>query len=171
VVPLQTAAKLRNTAVLTPLMTKRGLAELQREAVQFTRCTSARALHQDTSKRALSSCWSKRHEWVGQRAVRVFYGERVGGVISACWVNEGAELPSMWHMEHDDGDAEDLSQAEAWAAMQSHVTWQGAARVRVLLRTAQQVGAATMAAACQGTTSASAIKRSMDTSGGLHWRV
>jgi hypothetical protein len=146
-------------------MTKRGLAELQREAVQFTRWTSLREF-----TRALSECWSERHEWpwVGQRAARVFDGERVGGVISACWVNEGAESPSMWHMEHDDGDAEDLSQGEAWAGIQAHnvITWSAAHRT---LRTALQVGAATMAAACQGSTSASAIKRSMDTSGGLHW--
>ena len=58
--------------------------------------------------------------WVGQRAVRVFDGERFGGMITASWTGEGEDSPSKWHMLHDDGDSEDLSLNETRAAVLRH---------------------------------------------------
>ena len=58
--------------------------------------------------------------WVGQRAVRVFDGERFGGMITASWTGEGEDSPSKWHMLHDDGDEEDLSLNETRAAVLRH---------------------------------------------------
>ena len=55
--------------------------------------------------------------WVGQRAVRVFDGERFGGMITASWTGEGEDSPSKWHMLHDDGDEEDLSLNETREAV------------------------------------------------------
>jgi hypothetical protein len=54
--------------------------------------------------------------WVGQRAVRVFDGERFGGMITASWTGEGEDSPSKWH----DGDSEDLSLNETRAAVLRH---------------------------------------------------
>ena len=51
------------------------------------------------------------HEWVRQRVARRFEGQLVLGLITK-WAPASAEDTAMWHMVHDDGDEEDLDEAE-----------------------------------------------------------
>ena len=48
--------------------------------------------------------------------MRVFGGVRVGGVVTQ-WLPGRRGAPSLWHMVHDDGDEEDLDEAEAREAL------------------------------------------------------
>ena len=63
-------------------------------------------------------------EWVGKAAVRVFGGVRVGGVVTQ-WLPGRRGAPSLWHMVHDDGDEEDLDEAEAREALSLALALQG----------------------------------------------
>merc|ERR1711934_592152 len=56
------------------------------------------------------------HPWVGKSARRFFNGRSSDGVISK-WLPARDDEPPLWHMEHRDGDAEDLEEAEAALAI------------------------------------------------------
>ncbi|KAL1499104.1 hypothetical protein AB1Y20_013617 [Prymnesium parvum] len=58
------------------------------------------------------------HAWVGKRVRRFFEGEASDGTITR-WLPEDGEDEPLWHMEHDDGDEEDLDEEEARAAVRA----------------------------------------------------
>ena len=60
---------------------------------------------------------SEGHAWLGVRGLRGFASGTVGGVITGWVEGEGASQPPLWHMVHDDGDAEDLDEEETRAAI------------------------------------------------------
>jgi hypothetical protein len=64
--------------------------------------------------------WRKKgHRFIGARICRVFDGARVGARVMA-WLPSpvsGEAEPVLWHIQHDDGDEEDLEEDEVLAAM------------------------------------------------------
>lgn len=58
------------------------------------------------------------HRWLGRRVRRFFDEEPVDGTIT-CWLPATASDLALWHMEHDDGDAEDLDDREVRTALRA----------------------------------------------------
>ena len=70
---------------------------------------------------ASGACFTWRtegHEWIGRRARRFFaeYGA-ASGVITR-WLPVDGDDEALWHMVHDDGDEEDLTESEARKAIE-----------------------------------------------------
>ena len=85
------------------------------------------------TEKAAASWRSEGHRWIGAR-VRVYHKDtHVDGTISR-WLPEDDDLEAIWHMEHDDGDEEDLDGAAAAGARATAArgrgAWSGVARGR-----------------------------------------
>ena len=59
------------------------------------------------------------HRWLGRRVRRFFNGGVTDGTIT-CWLPASGDDDALWHMSHDDGDAEDLDASEVRAALRAH---------------------------------------------------
>jgi len=96
--------------------------------------------------------WRVDHDWVGERIVREFSSKVAGGRGYSMqtfigevtkWRDVGAntkEEPAMWHVVHQDGDCEDLTEEEmqkALASYQSLPTAQKATNKRRAVNTTQ----------------------------------
>eukprot|EP00471_Norrisiella_sphaerica_P003348 CAMPEP_0184479620 /NCGR_PEP_ID=MMETSP0113_2-20130426/1274_1 /TAXON_ID=91329 /ORGANISM="Norrisiella sphaerica, Strain BC52" /LENGTH=1155 /DNA_ID=CAMNT_0026857741 /DNA_START=222 /DNA_END=3689 /DNA_ORIENTATION=- len=57
------------------------------------------------------------HPWIGQRVTRIFKGKPLDGTISS-WLPPSGDEVALWHVEHDDGDSEDLESSEAEEALE-----------------------------------------------------
>ena len=86
------------------------------------------------------------HEWIGERVVRVFGGERIGGVVTR-WLPKGKGRRAMWHLRHDDGDEEDLYENEAHAAIMAAAAAVAADKAEKAAKAAAAKAAAAKAAA------------------------
>eukprot|EP00936_MAST-01D_sp_MAST-1D-sp1_P000453 g453.t1 len=63
------------------------------------------------------------HRWLGLYVQRAFPA-RGGGIVSSTarvtkWVPAEGDDPALWHLEHEDGDEEDLEEHEVEAALRS----------------------------------------------------
>ena len=56
------------------------------------------------------------HEWIGHRLLRVFERRSIGATVTR-WAPEDGDDPALWHVEHDDGDEEDLEHHEVEKAL------------------------------------------------------
>jgi hypothetical protein len=59
---------------------------------------------------------AKGHEWIGAKIRRVFRGEGINGNIVKWARSQGADA-ALWHARHEDGDEEDLNEAEVREAI------------------------------------------------------
>ena len=64
--------------------------------------------------------WKRRgHEWCGQKLRRFFNGQPSDGKIVR-WLAADGDEAALWHMRHDDGDEEDLEEAEVAKAIAAY---------------------------------------------------
>ena len=63
------------------------------------------------------------HAWVGKR-VRRFFNTVVSDGTCDRWMPATSSDPALWHVVHDDGDAEDLEEHEMLPAIRAHVEGQ-----------------------------------------------
>mmetsp|Transcript_17557 Transcript_17557/g.29031 ORF Transcript_17557/g.29031 Transcript_17557/m.29031 type:complete len:853 (+) Transcript_17557:241-2799(+) len=57
------------------------------------------------------------HPWIGQRVTRIFGGKALDGTVVS-WLPPNGDEIALWHVEHDDGDSEDLEESEAEEALE-----------------------------------------------------
>jgi len=58
------------------------------------------------------------HEWIGRRVTRVIDGIELDARVTK-WIPADGTDPALWHVLHDDGDEEDLDEAEMQAALEA----------------------------------------------------
>ena len=91
-----------------------------RAATSISRAASSTSKASTSASKAASTTdvnWlASGHEWLGTQVRRVFHGESVNGKIVKWARAEGSDA-ALWHVRHDDGDEEDLDEAEAREAM------------------------------------------------------
>jgi hypothetical protein len=56
------------------------------------------------------------HPWIGQTVLRFYDGQPTRATIVK-WAAAAASEPALWHLEHEDGDEEDLEEAETDVAV------------------------------------------------------
>jgi hypothetical protein len=63
--------------------------------------------------------------WIGRRVRRIFPGGVVSDGVVQRWLPAGdtADDFALWHVQHDDGDEEDLEEAEVRAGIQLHAAY------------------------------------------------
>ena len=60
------------------------------------------------------------HEWIGRRVTRVIDGIELDARVTK-WIPADGTDPALWHVLHDDGDEEDLDEAEMQAAKRGSI--------------------------------------------------
>ena len=58
------------------------------------------------------------HEWIGMRVTRAIDGIDIDARVTK-WTPAAGTDPALWHVLHDDGDEEDLDEAEMQAALEA----------------------------------------------------
>ena len=103
----------------TELCIDEGGSEIGDEAAETTEAQGARRAEGAAPEAADGEWRSTGHRWLGRRVRRFFDDGPTEGTIRS-WVSATVADAALWHMEHDDGDAEDLEAAEVCAALRAY---------------------------------------------------